>query len=299
MAAKNVHSFPCGNIPDAGRLIFAAGGDNEFSIRREGSIINAASVPGEDLHGFAAGNIPQEGGVIRAASRQEVFAVWREFDPIDLTRMPEKMRMVSPVATSQSRAVLSLLPVAKYFPSGEKSTPHTSDVCPLNSSGEVSTVGEETTVGGSGVNVGMGADVTTGVASTCGVQAVSKTTAINRMGNSFFVTMVIFLIGRYSIKSALFGIKHKRCNHRRNCFHTFIPLSAAAHVDSNRDIPVGSILTKIQEVVALGIAVFRAPEDSVTERRSSNQSWKRRVAITERTGMGPIFAHPYINHIAL
>src|SRR5215217_3355806 len=74
------------------------------------------------------------------------------------------MRIVSPVATSQSRAVLSLLPVARYLPSGEKSTPQTSAVCPLNSRGKVSTVGEEITVGGSGVNVGMGADVVTGVA---------------------------------------------------------------------------------------------------------------------------------------
>src|SRR5215211_3851772 len=51
VARESVHRLASGDIPDAGSQIFAAGGDNEFAIRGEGSIINAASVPGEDLHG--------------------------------------------------------------------------------------------------------------------------------------------------------------------------------------------------------------------------------------------------------
>jgi hypothetical protein len=173
------------------------------------------------------------------------------------------------------------------------SAPGDGSVCALSS--RIAAINSD----GVGASVATGADVAAGTASICGTQAVGKTIAINRIVKGFFANIVIFLIGIADFEYALFCIKHKRFNHRLNCFHAFIPLSATTRVDSNRDIPIGSIFTQIQEVVALGIAVVRAPENGFTERRSSNEGWKSRLAVTERTGMGPIFAHPYIDHIAI
>ena len=120
-AQEDLYLLPGRCVPKPSRIVYA-GREHIFAI---GGISARTHnrMTREDMEGLAAWQHPTDAGsLIGAARRDNVFAIWREGPPSTPAVCPEKTCTVSPLATSHRRAVLSVLPVSRYLPSGENTT---------------------------------------------------------------------------------------------------------------------------------------------------------------------------------